>query len=260
MVLGEWWLANPTDAAGDYEPPDPADRVPGALREVAQGRFSLETIGFAGDRPFMAGGPAASTDRSRREIWGIDRDSTCYSLFDSLRSRSTLDLVHVSGGHVDWLVGWLAKGRNVWVTSDEECDSARIEIDDLRAWALHQGPDNVELDLDRNAVTIDLRRETLGSKTIGDTRVSLVRGSEVAVGSPDRDPGRHFSFANVVYWEVEGPVALRAVVMDWSGHFESFARFMTMEPSVVSGINCSLREEDGPEQWVELIAPQAAAD
>ena len=258
MLLGEWWVANPTNAADAYEPPDPADRVPGALREVAHGRFALETIGFLGDRPFMAGGPAASVDRARREIWGTGRDSTCYSLLDSLRSNTMWSPVHVSDGHEDWQVGWLAKGRNVWVTSDEECNSARIEIDDLRAWALHGRPDNVEFDDDRHAVTIDFRDETLGSKTIGDTSVSLVRDPKATLGSPDRDPERHFSFANVVYWEVEGPVTLRAIVTDWIGHFESFARFMTMEPSVVSSIKCSFSKEDGLEPGVELIAPRLA--
>ena len=57
MLLGEWWVANPTVGLEAYKPPDPAERVPGVLREVARGRFVLETIGFLGDRPFMAGGP-----------------------------------------------------------------------------------------------------------------------------------------------------------------------------------------------------------
>ena len=131
-------------------------------------------------------------------------------------------------------------------------------IDDLRAWALYRRPDNVEFDDDRHAVTIDFRDETLGSKTIGDTSVSLVRDPKATLGSPDRDPERHFSFANVVYWEVEGPVTLRSIVTDWIGHFESFARFMTMEPSVVSSIKCSFSKEDGPEPGVELIAPRLA--
>ena len=92
MLLGEWWVANPTDAAETYEPPDPAERVPGTLEEVAHGQFALEIIGFLGDRPPLAGGPAAASERSRErrpEIWGTDRDSTGYSLFDNLRSNST---------------------------------------------------------------------------------------------------------------------------------------------------------------------------
>jgi transposase-like protein len=89
MLLGEWWAANPTDAAEAYKPPDPADRVPGTLREAGNGEFALETIGFLGDRPSMAGGPPTASDRSRPEIWGTDRDSTCYSLFDNLRSNTT---------------------------------------------------------------------------------------------------------------------------------------------------------------------------
>ena len=211
MLLGEWWVANRTVAMEAYEPPDPAERVPGALQEVARGNFVLETIGFLGDRPSMAGSPVAVPDRSRPEIWGTDRDGTCYSLFDTLRVDWTWSPCHVSAGHEDWRVGWLARG-NEWVTSDEECSSARIRIDDLYGWALYRGPDNVEFDDAMDTAMIDLRDETLGTKMIGDTSVSLVRGSRARFGLPGQDPERHFSFANIVYWNVEGPVKLRAVV------------------------------------------------
>ena len=206
MLLGEWWVANPTDAAEAYEPPDPAERAPGTLREVGHGQFALETIGFLGDHPFMAGDLSDEPDKSRPEIWGTDRDSTCYSLFENLRSNTTWNSGHVSEGHEDWRVGWLAKG-NAWVTSSEECDSAQIQIDDLRAWALHRRPSNVELDDARDTATIDLRKETLGTTMISNTAVSLVRGSDALFGSPDQDPEQHFSYANVVYWKATTNVA-----------------------------------------------------
>ena len=255
MLLGEWWVANPTDAAEAYEPPDPAERVPGTLREVGHGEFALETIGFLGDQTFMAADPSAESEKPYPEIWGTDRDSTCYSLVDNLRSNTAWNFGHVSEGHEDWRVGWLTRG-NAWVTSDEECDSALIQIDDLRAWALYRQPSTIEFDDARDTATIDLRDETLGTTMIGDMAVSLVRGSNVTFGSPDRDPEQHFSYANVVYWKVQGPVQLRALVTDWIGHFESFVRFMTMEPSVVSGIDCHLGDTDGNRLDVELVAPR----
>ena len=261
MLLGEWWVANPTDAAETYEPPDPAERVPGTLKEVAHGQFALETIGFLGDRPPMAGGPAASeTPTERRpQIWGTDRGSTCYSLFDNLRSNSTWSPNHVSEGHEDWRVGWLAKG-NAWVTSDEECRSARIQINDLHAWALHRSADNIEFDDHMHTATIDLRDETLGATMIDDTSVSLVRDSHARFGFRGQDPESHFSYADVVYWKVEGPVKLQAIVTKWIGHFESFCRFMTMEPSVVSRIDCSLDDAADRPLEVELIAPRLPRD
>lgn len=255
MVLGEWWVANPTGDGVAYEPPDPGERVPGTLREIAQGEFVLETIGFLGDRPFLAGGPAAASERSRPEIWGTDRDATCYSLFDSLRSSSTWQSGHISDGHEDWSIGWLARG-DAWVTSDEECSSARIRIDDLHRWALYRRPDNIDFNDSRDIATIDLRAETLGAKTIGDTRVSLVRGSSATYGGAGQDPERHFSFANVVSWEVDGPVKLRAIVKDWIGPLESFSRFMTMAPSVVSSIDCHFGEPDEKRHHVALIVPR----
>lgn len=99
MLLGEWWVANPTDAAEAYEPPGSAVRVPGTLREVGHGGFALETIGFLGARPFMAGDLSAESDRSHPEIWGTDRDSICYSLVDSRRSHTTWSSGHVCEGH-----------------------------------------------------------------------------------------------------------------------------------------------------------------
>ena len=53
---------------------------------------------------------------------------------------------------------------------------------------------------------------------------------------------------------------LRALVKDWIGHFESFIRFMTMEPSVVSGIDCHLGDTDGNRLDVELVAPGLRRD
>ncbi len=253
MLLGEWWVANPTDSTEPYEPPDPAERVPGTLREVAHGEFALETIGFLGDRPWAGGGRATGPERSRPEIWGTDRDSTYYSLFDNVRWRSTWSPSHVSDGHEDWRVGWLAKG-NAWLTSDEDCTSARIQIDDLRAWALHRGPDNIEFDDAWDTATIDLRDETLGTRVIDDASVSLVRASHTRFGTADQKPERHFSYANVVFWKVEGPVKLRVVVTDWIRYFELFSRFMTMEPSVVSRIDCTLDDTDRSRLEVELIA------
>lgn len=38
MLLGGWWGAKPTDGAEAYKPPDPAERVPGTLREAGHGK------------------------------------------------------------------------------------------------------------------------------------------------------------------------------------------------------------------------------
>lgn len=259
MLLGEWWVANPTDGAEAYEPPDPAERVPGALRELADGEFVLETIGFLGDRPVMAGGPGSRSAKSRLEIWGTDRNATCYSLFNNLRSNSTWSSSHVSDGYEDWSVGWLAKG-NAWVTSDEECGSARIRFDDLDAWALYRRPDNFEFEDDWKTAKVDLRDETLAAAMIGDTRVSLVRGSRASWDYTGQDSGRQLSFANVVHWEIEGPVKLQAIIQEWVGHLESFVRFMTMEPSVVTRIDCHVGGLGNRRLEVELVAPRLPRD
>ena len=259
MLIGEWWVANPTEGSEAYEPPEPAERVPGALREVADGEFVLETVGFLGDRPFMGGGPGSRSARSRLEIWGTDRDARCYSLFNNLRSNSTWSPSHVADGHEDWSVGWLAKG-DAWVTSDEDCTSARIRIDDLYSWAAYGRPDSFEFEDGWETARVDLRDETRGTKMIGDASVSLVRGSHASWGYTEQDSGRQISFADIAYWEIEGPVKLRKVVDEWIGHLESFVRFVTMEPSVVTGIRCNVGYSGNRRLQVELVTPRLQRD
>lgn len=264
MILGEWWVANPTGGGEQYQPPSPSERLPGTLREIARGEFVLETIGFLADRPFFAGGPATPSDRSRPEIWGMDRDGTCYSLFDNLRARSAWSPNHVSDGHEDWRVGWLAKG-NAWVTSDEECTSAWIRIDDLHRWALYPRPSNIEFDDAGETAMIRLRDETLFAVMIGETSVSLVSGYDATFDPAGEDPTRNITFANAVSWNLEGSVTLRALVEDWLGPLESFSRFMTMRPSAVSRIKCRLPDLAGQPIEEELTfrrleRPSQAAD
>lgn len=66
MLLGEECVPKPTVVMGIYKPADPAVCVPGTVRNVPSGRFGLETIGFLGEPPFMAG-PVAEPDRSGSE-------------------------------------------------------------------------------------------------------------------------------------------------------------------------------------------------
>ena len=264
MILGQWWVANPAAAGDRYEAPDPAERVPGTLREVAPGEFVLETIGFLADRPFMAGGPAAASDRTPPEIWGTDRDATCYSLFDNLRVHSTWHSNHVSDGHEDWRVGSLAKGH-AWVTSDDVCSTAWIRIDDLHGWALYPRRRKIVFDDAWETATIDLREETLCTTMIGDTGVSLVSRSYVTTDSAGQGHDQHSTLHDTVYWKVEGLVKLRAIAGEWIGHLESFSRFMTMRPSTVSRVNCRMVDLADPRHGVELIAsrlerPSRAAD
>lgn len=253
MTLGEWWVANPGGGGGIYEPLERTERVPGALLEASDGEIVLETIGFLGSRPFTPDELRGESDPRRAEIWGTDRDAMCYSLFDTLR-RWTWSAGHVSEGYEDWRVGWLAKG-NAWVTPDEECISADIVIDGLDQWALYQRPDNIGFDEAMDTVTIDLRKETLGTAMLGNVSVSLVRSSGFTYGGSGASPERHFSFANVVCWKVEGSVTLRAVVEEWAERLGSLSRFMTMRSSVVSSINCRLPDSDSRRLMVELVAP-----
>lgn len=264
VILGEWWVANPTGGGTGYRPPDPSERLPGTLREIGRGEFVLETIGFLGDQLFGAGGASAPSDGPSPQIWGTDRDATCYSLFDNLRTSTRWSPSHVSDGHEDWRVGWLARG-NAWVTPDEECTDARIRIDDLHRWALYPRPSNIEFDDAGETAVIRLREETLFTTMIGDTSVSLVSGYDAKFDPAGEDPTRNITFANAVSWKLEGPVTLRAVVEDWIGPFESFSRFMTMRPSVVSRIKCRLPDLDGQPVEEELMArrlerPSRAAD
>lgn len=252
-LLGEWWVANPSDGPGEYELPDADERASGTLQEVVRDKFVLRTAGFVGSEPSAADDPVQATGRMRPEIWGIDRDARCYSLVDILRTKWTHSPGHPSGGHEDWSVGWLAKG-NVWVNSDDECRAARIRVDHLNTWALYRSGDNIEYD--GETATIDLRDRVLGSTMLGDLRVSLVRGSHTSFGMPGQDVGQRFSYLDDVYWQLEGPLVLRSIAKDWIGHFESFVRFMTMEPSAAIGSECFFDESAELGRRVELAVPR----
>ena len=47
---------------------------------------------------------------------------------------------------------------------------------------------------------------------------------------------------------------------EWSEHLEAFVRFMTMEPSAVTRIDCHLGGSGNQRQDVELIAPRVQRD
>ena len=81
---------------------------------------------------------------------------------------------------------------------------------------------------------------------IGDTGVSLVCRSYVTTDSAGQGRKQHSTLHDTVYWKVEGLVKLRAIVEEWIGHLESFSRFMTMRPSIVSRVNCHMADLADP--------------
>ncbi len=254
-MLGQWWVANPDDETDDYEPPRPSERLPGILREVPGSKFALETIGFLSDHPFQTGGTLGPvSSQSTVDIWGTDRRGKCVSLLNCFRTNWTIRFPHIEGGHEDWGVGWHVEG-DAWLTPDEKCRRVWIRTDDLQTWALYRRPDNVTLNGTRDAMTIDLREETLGTATIGDHSVSLIRS--VRINHPDTGDTQEpqFSVANAVNWRVDGSLTLKEVADDWANGLEWFARFMTMEPSDISGIDCTLADSDTRPLQVTLTIP-----
>ena len=255
-MLGQWWVANPADETDNYEPPGPSERLPGTLREVSGRKFALETIGFIGNHPFQAGGTlGAVSSQTSVDIWGTDRSGKCVSLLNCLRTNSTLRFPHVESGYEDWRVGWHAQG-DAWVTPDEKCHRVWIRTDDLRTWALYERPDNVTLNATRDAAKIDLREETLGTAAVGDVTVSLVRRAHINRQQAWDAHEPHFSVENVVNWKLEGPLILKGIADEWAEGLEWFARFMTMEPSVISGIDCRLLESHRHPLQVALTIPR----
>ena len=254
-MLGQWWIANPADETDDCEPPESSERLPGILREVPGSKFALETIGFLSDHPFQTGrtlGPVSS--QSTVDIWGTDRRGKGVSLLNCFRTNWTIRFPHIEGGHEDWGVGWHVEG-DAWVTPDDKCRRVWIRTDDLQTWTLYRRPDNVTVNDTRDAVTIDLREETLGTATVGNLSVSLIRS--ISINHPDtgHTHERQFSVANDVNWRVDGTLTLKEVADDWANGLEWFARFMTMEPSAISGIDCSLADSDTRPLHVTLTIP-----
>lgn len=255
-MLGLWWIANPEDETDNYEPPGPSERLPGDLHEVSGNKFALETIGFLGNHLFQTDGtfgPVSS--QSHVNIWGTDRGGKYVSLLNCLKTNSTRRFPHVESGHEDWSVGWHAQGE-AWVTPDNKCGSACIRTDDLQAWTLYLQSDKVTVDNANRTAQIDLREETLGTTTVGDVTVSLIRRAHINRQRAWDTHGPNFSVENVVNWKLEGPLTLKEIADEWAEGLEWFARFMTMEPSVISGIDCQLPESDRRALQVALTIPR----
>jgi len=144
---------------------------------------------------------------------------------------------------------------DAWVTPDNKCSSAEIRTDDLRTWALYERSANVAVNDTLNQATVDLREETLGTTTVDGLTVSLVRRTHTDHQHAWDTHEAQFTVANVVNWRVDGPLKLKQVADDWANGIEWFARFMTMEPSVVSGIACSLADVDRRQLQVTLTIP-----
>ncbi|WP_420608650.1 hypothetical protein [Candidatus Poriferisodalis sp.] len=252
FVHGEWWVANPLEGSDDYGPPKRADRISGALREIADGEFALETIGCLDDTSTLISDDSDSeSSSSRSHIWGSSRDENCISLLDCQRLSRTEPSPSIAGGHEDWAVGWLATG-NAWVTPEAQCSTSWLTTDDLRAWALHERTDNtVSFEADDTA-TVDLGDETLGTVNVGGINFSLVRFPEHSRQHRWDADGRLFSVNNAVSWKLEGQLALGAVVEEWANCVERFVRFVTMRPSVISGTECRLLGSDDRPQSVKL--------
>ena len=239
-MLGEWWIADPADDGDDYKPPERSGRVPGLLQEVAQGEFALETIGFLDEHIRSSAGNSDSDELSgRTHVWGADRGRSCYSLLDCIKINSTMRFPSIAGGHQDWKVGWLAEG-NAWVTPDDESPLTLLRTEALQPWALYgRDDDAISVDANRTA-TVDLQEETLGTANIDDIDISLIRRPNRSQQHAWETQDSYFTIDNIVSWKLEGPLTLQAIAQEWAGCVESFVRFMTLTPSVISGVTCHL--------------------
>ena len=265
-MLGEWWIAKPSEGSDGGGHPERADRVSGALREIADNEFALETIGLLNMASTSVDEDSKGSS-ARSHIWGVNRDDDCVSLLDCLRLNRATRLVGIADGHEDWAVGCLAIG-NAWVTPEDQSSAAWLTTDDLRAWTLYGRADNtVSIDASDTA-TVDLRDETLGTVDIGDITVSLVRSPKSSQQHRWNEDDRLFSVNNDVSWKFDGQLKLRDIVEEWASCVERFARFMTMRPSVIREADSRLLDSGDQPQIVKLTlrrlprdsAPNASGD
>lgn len=259
-LLGEWWIANPSEDGDEYEPPESPERVPGTLREIAHGEFALETIGFlSGAWSLIGGGSNADEGWARTHIWGQGRDERHVSLLDCFPKNRTMRLPSVAGGHEDWVVGWLAKGA-AWVTPEDRCTRSWLRANDLRSWALDRRPESpVFIDFGKSAM-VDLQEETLGTTRIGEVDVSLVRRADMPRQSGPGSQESIFTVNDAVSWKLEGSITLRDIAEHWSGCVEDFDRFMTMTPAIINGVQCRLADSDRMPLIVEVSLPRLPRD
>ena len=233
-MLGSWWLANPSDAAADYQPPEKT--LAGLLRTGESLSWELTTIGRTGpndDFSVMFQWPDLPEHRA---IWGTDVDGTCVSLLDPFPTNYVSRFNSPFNGNEEWGFDSYALGK-AWVTPDDVIESLSVSFDGLDHWVVDpksNGRDYFPTDDELMKFEVPERLEH--EAQINNAQVHLAADSK---GSAS---GLGFAFERIALFEIEGTMTLDQVFPEWIEPLSVFVSLMTGVPASLGEVQLKLPE------------------
>ena len=239
-MLGEWWLANPTDDESENAIPD--HRVPGEFIDDGKSSPRLTTIGSLSAPGSSDIFLTLSDNKNHRAIWGIDANGDYLSLFDAWRGVSyPLQSGNPGGGTEGWQIGWYASG-NAWITRDEPVDRIRIQFDVLDDWTSKSVM--VGHDFSMEPGTINLPTAESNEALVNDIEVSLNFGAHVEPSSTGYHARRFSAF------DIVDIIRVDKIVSKWISPLKTLLELLTCKPVRVTTVTAAF--PDGSHRHVTL--------
>lgn len=260
-MLGEWWLANPTDGVSDYQVP--GHRVPGDFVDDKISSPRLTTIGSLsepGDKDIFM---TLIGQKTHNAIWGINESAEYLSLFNAMRVGVSYQTNSPGGGTEIWQIGWYASGH-VWVPPDALVDRVRIQFDVLDDWSSKSVV--VGHDFEMGDGTIGLPIAESYEAVMDEVTVTLDFGG-YAEASPTGYHAHRFSAFNVT-----DELQLDQIVTKWIGPLKTLLELLTCQPVRLTNVTAafpggshfvtlhpnilqSTDERDGSKGQLHMLAP-----
>ena len=203
-MLGEWWLANPTEDESDYQVPD--HRVSGEFIDDGSSSPRLTTIGSVSEPGSSDIFVSLIDNKRHRAIWGIDTSADCLSLFDAWRNGVAYQSGNPGGGTEAWQIGWYAAG-NVWVTPDEPVERVRIQFDVLDDWTSKSIMVGHDFSMESGAISLPTTESY--EATVNGIEITLRFGGYVEPSSSEYHALRYSAF------DIAEPIPLDQIASTW---------------------------------------------
>ena len=230
-MLGEWWLANPTDDESDYQVPE--HRVPGEFIDDGSSSPRLTTIGSLSEPGSSDIFISLIDNRRHGAIWGIDTDGDYISLFDAWRIGVAYQSGNPGGGTEAWQIGWYASGR-VWVTPDEPIDCVRIQFDVLDDWTSRSVMAGHDFSMESGAISLPTSESY--EATVNGIKVTLRFGGDVEPSSRGYHALRYSAF------DIADPIQLDQITSKWISPLKTLLELLTNKPVRVTTVTASFSD------------------
>jgi len=224
-MLGEWWLANPTEDESDYHVPE--HRVPGEFIDDGTSPPRLTTIGSLsapGDTDIFI---SLIDNKRHGAIWGIDAAGDHISLFNAWRVGVAYQSANPGGGTEAWQIGWYTSG-SVWITPDEPVDRVRIQFDVLDDWTSKSIMAGHDFAMESGAISLPSSESY--KATVDGIEVTLTFGGYVEPSASGYHALRCSAF------DIADPTPLDQITKKWIYPLKTLLEVLTSKPVRVTTV------------------------